>query len=40
MMAHFRDAGLIGRNDKNTNESNILEAEKSCVYGTHESFGT
>ena len=32
VVAHFRDVGLIGRNNKNTDDSDILEAGKKVVY--------
>ena len=32
VVAHFRDVGLIERNNKNTDESDILEAGKKVVY--------
>ena len=32
VVAHFRDVGLIGRNNKNMNESDLLEAGKKVIY--------
>ena len=32
VVAHFRDVGLIGRSNKNMNESAFLEAGKKVIY--------